>query len=53
MILVKEGTEVGVMAMEIAQSTRMICAQGFEFQDRIRDSDVDFRDIRFEKRLIH
>ena len=40
------------MAMEIAQSTRVICAQGFEFRDRIRDSDVDFRDIRFRKCLV-
>ena len=40
------------MAMEIAQSTRVICAQGFEFRDRIRDSDVDFRDIRVGKRLV-
>ena len=40
------------MAVEIAQSTRVICAQGFEFRDRIRDSDVDFRDIKVRKRLV-
>ena len=33
MILFKAGIEVSVVAMEIAQSTRVICAQGFEFQD--------------------
>ena len=44
-ILVKAGTEVGVMAMEITQSKRVICTQGFEFWDRIRDSDVDFGDV--------
>ena len=47
-ILVKAGTEVGVMVVEIAQSTRVVCAQGFEFWDRVRDSDVDFRDVRVE-----
>ena len=52
-ILVKAGTEVGVMAMEIAQSTRVVCAQGFEFRDRVRDSDVDFGDVRVGKRLIN
>ena len=40
------------MAMEIAQSTRVICVQGFEFRDRIQNSDVDFRDIRFRKCLV-
>ena len=40
------------MAVEIAQSTRVICAQGFEFRDRIRNSDVDFGDIRVGKRLV-
>ena len=52
MILVKAGIEVGVMAMEIAQSTRVICAQVFEFRDRIQDSDVDFGDIIFRKCLV-
>ena len=41
MILIKAGTEVGVMAVEIAQSTRVVCAQSFEFQDRVWDCDVD------------
>ena len=40
------------MAVEIARSARVICAQGFEFRDRIRDSDVDFGDIRVGKRLV-
>ena len=43
---------MGVMAMEIAQSARVICAQGFEFRDRIQDGDVDFGEIRFWKRLV-
>ena len=51
-ILVKAGTEVGVMAVEIAQSTRVVCAQGFEFRDRVGDSDVDFGDVRVGKRLV-
>ena len=51
-ILVKAGTEVGVMAVEIAQSTRVVCAQGFEFRDRVWDSDVDFWDVRVGKCLV-
>ena len=51
-ILIKAGTEVGVMAVEIAQSIRVVCVQGFEFWDRVRDGDVDFRDVRVGKHLV-
>ena len=51
-ILVKAGTEVGVIAMEIVQSTKVVCAQGFKFRDRVRDSDVDFGDVRVRKHLV-
>ena len=40
------------MAVEIAQSTRVICAQGFQFRDRIWDSEVDFGEIRVGKCLV-
>ena len=51
-ILVKARTEVGVMAVEIAQGTRVVCAQVFEFRDRVGDSDVDFWDVRVRERLV-
>ena len=51
-ILVKAGTEVGVMAVKIAQGTRVVCAQVFEFWERVGDSDIDFRDIRVGECLI-
>ena len=51
-ILVKAGTEVGVMAVKIAQGTRVVCAQVFEFWEGVGDSDMDFWEIRVGECLV-
>ena len=45
MILVKAGVEVGIVSMEIAQRTRVIGVQVFNFWEGTRYGDIDFRDI--------
>ena len=52
MEFLEAGTEVSIMAMEITQSTRVICAQRLEFRDLIGYSDIYLWDIRLVKRLI-
>ena len=44
MILVKAGAKVGIVAIEIAQRTRVIGAQVLKFWGRIRYGDMDFWD---------
>ena len=51
-VLVKAGTEVGVMAVKIAQGTRVVCAQVFEFWEGVGDSDMDFWEIRVGECLV-
>ena len=43
---------MGLMAMEIAQRTRVIGAQVFKFRKRSMYGDRDFRKSIFGKRLI-
>ena len=40
------------MAVKIAQGTRVVCAQVFEFWEGVRDSDIDFWDIRVGECLV-
>ena len=47
MILIKAGEKVGIVAMEIAQRTRLIGVQVLKFRGRIRYGDMDFWDVYF------
>ena len=51
--VLEAGTKMGVMAMEITQSTGVICAQIIEFRDSIGYSDINLWDIRLWKHFVN
>ena len=53
MILIKAGEKVGIVAMEIAQRTRVIGVQILKFRGRIWYGEIDFWDVGFWKRFIN